>query len=330
YNVFGNSMSPKITYKFKNGVWKKHFKVYDYLGSLRFTLGEDKALLNYKQYEPYGETMLDLFGLTRQSYIGKEKETENNLGDHGVRKYDYETGRFNSIDPLFEKYYGWSPYQYSMNNPIWAKDFDGMKLAFSGSNSAINKSYSVINEGTGGFFDAVTNTDGNTILVSTDKQGPQTFSQQEFTSEMMVAIDLSRPLININLSESNNTLIGNYTSQEIDIDDVLNLGNGIGINSFSAFIHEIAEQREKQYNNLPNTVLGYKQAHMIGVNAEDRVSGAQRISIFDKAPSTTYLNSTGSGNLDLQYKILGIGAGTSRISTISIQINANNVTGVTR
>ncbi|MBE2188362.1 MAG: hypothetical protein IAE98_02750, partial [Candidatus Kapabacteria bacterium] len=23
YNVFGNSMSPKITYKFKNGVWKK-------------------------------------------------------------------------------------------------------------------------------------------------------------------------------------------------------------------------------------------------------------------------------------------------------------------
>jgi hypothetical protein len=79
--------------------------------------------------------MLDLFGLTRQSYIGKEKEPENNLGDHtstklsdhastklsdhtstklsasGVRKYDYETGRFNSIDPLFEKYYGWSPYQ---------------------------------------------------------------------------------------------------------------------------------------------------------------------------------------------------------------------------
>ncbi len=77
--------------------------------------------------------MLDTFGLTRQSYIGKEKEPENNLGDHTstklsdltVRKYDYETGRFNSIDPLFEKYYGWSPYQYSMNNPIWAKDWNG-------------------------------------------------------------------------------------------------------------------------------------------------------------------------------------------------------------
>ncbi|MBS4000400.1 MAG: hypothetical protein KGZ71_07965 [Desulfobulbaceae bacterium] len=72
-------MSPKISYKYINGVWKKHIKVYDYLGSLRFTLGADRALLNYKQYEPYGETMLDLFGLTRQSYIAKEKEPENNL-----------------------------------------------------------------------------------------------------------------------------------------------------------------------------------------------------------------------------------------------------------
>jgi RHS repeat-associated protein len=119
-------MSPKISYKYIDGVWKKHYKVYDYLGSLRFTIGEDKALLNYKQYEPYGETMLDTFGLTRQSYIGKEKEPENNLGDHGVRKYDYETGRFNSIDPLFEKYYGWSPYQYSMNNPIIFTDPSGL------------------------------------------------------------------------------------------------------------------------------------------------------------------------------------------------------------
>jgi RHS repeat-associated protein len=126
YNVFGNSMSPKITYKYIDGVWKKHIKVYDYLGSLRFTLGEDKALLNYKQYEPYGETMLDTFGLTRQSYIGKEKEPENNLGDHGVRKYDYETGRFNSIDPLWDKFYGWNPYQYCFNNPIRFYDNNGL------------------------------------------------------------------------------------------------------------------------------------------------------------------------------------------------------------
>ena len=77
------------------------------------------------KYSISNDTPLDTLGVTRQGYIGKEKDVENNLGDHGVRKYDYETGRFNSIDPMFEKYYGWSPYQYCMNNPIWAKDWDG-------------------------------------------------------------------------------------------------------------------------------------------------------------------------------------------------------------
>jgi RHS repeat-associated protein len=85
----------------------------------------DGTLLNFRQYSAFGETTLDTLGVTRQGYIGKEKDVENGLGDHtsmglsagGVRKYDYETGRFNSIDPFWVKYYGWSPYQYCMNNP---------------------------------------------------------------------------------------------------------------------------------------------------------------------------------------------------------------------
>ena len=113
YNVYGNEMAPKITYKYVDDEWQKQFKFYDYLGSLRFTMKADGTLLNYKQYAAFGETTLDTLGVTRQGYIGKEKDVENGLGDHGVRKYDGI--RFNSIDPLWEKYYGWSPYQYCMN-----------------------------------------------------------------------------------------------------------------------------------------------------------------------------------------------------------------------
>ena len=43
----------------------------------------------------------------------------------GVRKYDDAVGRFTSIDPLFEKYAGWTPYQYCANNPIGYKDENG-------------------------------------------------------------------------------------------------------------------------------------------------------------------------------------------------------------
>ncbi|MBX3044833.1 MAG: hypothetical protein KF896_14065 [Ignavibacteriae bacterium] len=102
YNVYGNEQSPKLTYKYLDGNWQKQFKFYDYLGSERFTILASGQVINYKQYSAYGETLLDTLGFTRQGYIGKEKDVENGLGDHGVRKYDYETGRFNSIDHLLK------------------------------------------------------------------------------------------------------------------------------------------------------------------------------------------------------------------------------------
>ena len=59
------------------------------------------------------------------SFIGKEKDIESNLGDFGVRKYDNEIGRFTSIDPLWEKYYSWTPYHYCSNNPVSFLDVTG-------------------------------------------------------------------------------------------------------------------------------------------------------------------------------------------------------------
>jgi len=48
------------------------------------------------------------------------------LGDFGVRKYDSDLGMFTSIDPLWEKYYGWSPYHYCGNDPVNAVDPEGL------------------------------------------------------------------------------------------------------------------------------------------------------------------------------------------------------------
>lgn len=63
---------------------------------------------------------------TLLNWVGKEKDNESNLGDHGVRKYEHETGRFISIDPLWSNYFGWTPYQYSMNSPVMLVDVGGM------------------------------------------------------------------------------------------------------------------------------------------------------------------------------------------------------------
>ena len=54
-------------------------------------------------YEPFGKPIPLEDGKTRSKYIYKEQDNESKLADHGVRKYDYDLGRFLSIDKLWEK-----------------------------------------------------------------------------------------------------------------------------------------------------------------------------------------------------------------------------------
>jgi RHS repeat-associated protein len=95
------------------------------------TIREDNAK-SYPEvamdYSPYGGIMWksNRSEKQRDSWVGKEKDRESGLGDHGVRKYDHITGRFNSIDPLWSNYIGWNPYQYSRNNPIMRLDINGL------------------------------------------------------------------------------------------------------------------------------------------------------------------------------------------------------------
>ena len=83
---------------------------------------------NY-DYTPYGKILWqDNNKDERHSFLGKEKDEESDLGDYGVRKYDDLTGRFTATDPLWEKYYGWSPYVYSGNDPVNKVDLDGKDI----------------------------------------------------------------------------------------------------------------------------------------------------------------------------------------------------------
>ncbi len=68
----------------------------------------------------------------RKGFIGKDistrlnsRDSESDLADHDVRKYDYITGRFMAVDPLWEEYRAFNTYQYSANNPILLLDKNG-------------------------------------------------------------------------------------------------------------------------------------------------------------------------------------------------------------
>jgi len=48
--------------------------------------------------------------------------------DYGARGYMPDLGRWGGVDPLAERYYAYSGYNYVANNPFLYFDIDGMKF----------------------------------------------------------------------------------------------------------------------------------------------------------------------------------------------------------
>ena len=65
-------------------------------------------------------------------YNGKEFDHMHGLNtyDYGARQYNPVTARWDRMDPLCEKYYNVSPYNYCLNNPVNAVDPDGNLTIF--------------------------------------------------------------------------------------------------------------------------------------------------------------------------------------------------------
>ena len=67
-------------------------------------------------------------------FTGHEKESDLSEGIYTTeyRLYDARVGRWLSVDPLFEKYVGMSPYNYCMLNPAMMVDVDGREIRVNG------------------------------------------------------------------------------------------------------------------------------------------------------------------------------------------------------
>jgi len=61
-----------------------------------------------------------------EDYTGHELDAETGMLYAGARYYMSALGRWTTVDPLADDYPAWSPYNYSMNNPVNLVDPDGM------------------------------------------------------------------------------------------------------------------------------------------------------------------------------------------------------------
>lgn len=99
-----------------------HYYLKDHLGNNRVVLHQNGSTVEQvNHYYPFGG-LFDQTAETLQAYKYNGKELDRTYGidlyDYSARYMDGALGRFTTIDPMAEKYYGVSPYAYCNNNPM--------------------------------------------------------------------------------------------------------------------------------------------------------------------------------------------------------------------
>ncbi|MBC8487481.1 MAG: RHS repeat-associated core domain-containing protein [Bacteroidetes bacterium] len=115
------------------GTFEYQYFLKDHLGNTRVTFNENGEIIQEDSYYPFGMQMNGLCYETgldyKNKYLYNGKELQDEFGldwyDYGARYYDAQLGRFHTPDPMAEKYDSWSPYNYTLNNPIRFIDPDG-------------------------------------------------------------------------------------------------------------------------------------------------------------------------------------------------------------
>jgi len=140
------------------GIFNYVFNYTDHLGNVRISYQDinndgtiaNSEILEENNYTPFGLKHKGYNSNNAQleykyKYNGKELQDENiggqqlNLYDYGARNYDPALGRWINVDPLMEKYASWSPYNYTMDNPVRFVDPDGkgsLDVIVKGSNNS--------------------------------------------------------------------------------------------------------------------------------------------------------------------------------------------------
>lgn len=109
---------------------KLHYYLSDHLGSAGVVIDSTGTIKDKYKYRSFGQTYYEVTN-TGQNYkfTGKPFDTEESLDLYyfGARYYDPTLGRFTAVDPSHSSSPDWSPFLYTLDNPLVFVDPDGEK-----------------------------------------------------------------------------------------------------------------------------------------------------------------------------------------------------------
>jgi len=100
----------------------------DHVGNTTYVTDADGEVFQHIEYLPFGETFIEEHHNPNQVHYlfnAKEQDEETGLYYFGARYYDTRTQVWQSADIDPQNYPGWSPYQYTFQNPVNYTDPDG-------------------------------------------------------------------------------------------------------------------------------------------------------------------------------------------------------------
>jgi RHS repeat-associated protein len=113
----------------QDGSYYPEYFLKDHLGNVRMIHSPSSGLSQATDYYPFG-LEIPVYGVNDNQikYNSKELQTDAKLNwyDYGARFYDPVIGRLHVVDPMAEKCFSFSPYEYVGGNPILRIDPDGM------------------------------------------------------------------------------------------------------------------------------------------------------------------------------------------------------------
>ncbi|GEM_PF-7076756 len=129
---YWNILANGVTGRYEPGSGAKFFYLKDHLGSTRVVVDAAGTVKEALDYYPFGLLMpgrtYQSSSETKEKFTGKELDSETGWYHFTWWPYAAEIGRWPQPDPLADDYFGWSSYNYALNNPTNLIDFAGLSV----------------------------------------------------------------------------------------------------------------------------------------------------------------------------------------------------------